>query len=212
MIKEKTKDPAKEEAMLETSMKQFTMHGFRGTKTDDIVKEAGVSKGLLFHYFGNKANLYVACYESASQFFYRKVDYSIWTDSDDLTAMVVNATKYKIKMQLEYPVEFDFLMRAFSEISQLPQELQQTMQEKLNNDIHMNLGVIDPIIEKLPLRAGLTAKEVIELINTFLDGEMRKVQVELSQHPDWQTMTDIEPLIDRIKRDLSILEYGFMGE
>lgn len=211
MAKEIVKDQKKEKAMLDASMKLFGQFGYHGTKTDDIVKLAGVSKGLLFHYFGNKANLYVACYDYASQFFYQKVDYSVWTDSDDLISMVVNATKYKIQMQLDYSVEFNFLMRSFSETNHLPQQLQETIQQKLSKDIQTNLVVINDVVERLPLREGLAPQEVIEVINTFMDSELTKVQRELSRHPEWQTIEDIEPLIDRIKRDLDILEHGFIA-
>lgn len=211
MAKEITKDPQKENAMLKASMAQFARFGYHDTKTDEIVKVAGVSKGLLFHYFGNKANLYTTCYAYASQFFYQRVDYSVWTESEDLISMVINATKYKIQIQLDYPLEFNFLMRVFSEMALLPHHLKEEMEHKLKEDIQTNLHVMNPVIEKLPLREGLDPAEVMRVINTLLDSEMRRVQQEMSRHPEWQTMEDIEPLIDRIKLDLDILENGFMA-
>ena len=53
-MKEVVKDPKKEKKILETSTKLFGQYGYRETKTDQIAEEAGVSKGLLFHYYGNK--------------------------------------------------------------------------------------------------------------------------------------------------------------
>jgi AcrR family transcriptional regulator len=48
----------KQDRMINASLKIFGMKGYQYASTDDIVKEAGISKGLLFHYFGSKLGLY----------------------------------------------------------------------------------------------------------------------------------------------------------
>ena len=44
--------------MINASLKIFALYGYQNASTDEIVKEAGISKGLLFHYFGSKLGLY----------------------------------------------------------------------------------------------------------------------------------------------------------
>ncbi|MCL2253780.1 MAG: TetR/AcrR family transcriptional regulator [Lachnospiraceae bacterium] len=48
----------KQDRMINASLKIFSVNGYQYASTDDIVKEAGISKGLLFHYFGSKLGLY----------------------------------------------------------------------------------------------------------------------------------------------------------
>ena len=48
----------KQDRMINASLKIFALNGYRHASTDDIVAEAGISKGLLFHYFVNKLGLY----------------------------------------------------------------------------------------------------------------------------------------------------------
>ena len=48
----------KQDRMINASLKIFAINGYKHASTDDIVKEAGISKGLLFHYFINKMGLY----------------------------------------------------------------------------------------------------------------------------------------------------------
>ena len=50
-------DEEKQERIINAAMKEF-LSGFKAAATDTIVREAGISKGLLFHYFGTKENLY----------------------------------------------------------------------------------------------------------------------------------------------------------
>lgn len=43
--------------ILQTALTLFVHQGYHGTKTWQISKEAGISEGLLFHYFPSKENL-----------------------------------------------------------------------------------------------------------------------------------------------------------
>ena len=49
----------KQDRMINASLKIFAKNGYQYASTDEIVKEASISKGLLFHYFGSKLGLYV---------------------------------------------------------------------------------------------------------------------------------------------------------
>jgi AcrR family transcriptional regulator len=52
-------DDEKRTRILTAAMSEFALHGYKSANTNRIVKEAGVSKGLLFHYFGSKRELYL---------------------------------------------------------------------------------------------------------------------------------------------------------
>ena len=53
----------KQDRMINAALKVFSLNGYRHASTDDIVQEAEISKGLLFHYFGSKAGLFAFVYE-----------------------------------------------------------------------------------------------------------------------------------------------------
>jgi len=50
-------DASKRTRIINAAMGEFR-YGYKKASTDIIVREAGISKGLLFHYFGTKENLY----------------------------------------------------------------------------------------------------------------------------------------------------------
>lgn len=52
--------------ILEAALQEFSAHGLAGARTDQIAVAAGVNKALLFYYFENKENLYIAALESAA--------------------------------------------------------------------------------------------------------------------------------------------------
>jgi AcrR family transcriptional regulator len=52
--------------LLELGLRLFSERAYDEVSIDDIAREAGVSKGLLYHYFGGKRDFYVACVRAAS--------------------------------------------------------------------------------------------------------------------------------------------------
>ncbi len=54
------KDPQKEGAILQQAIRTFAEVGFRGTDVQVIADRAGVGKGTVYRYFGNKQDLFWA--------------------------------------------------------------------------------------------------------------------------------------------------------
>jgi AcrR family transcriptional regulator len=52
--------PERERQMLDVAGRSFAAHGFHAVSMDEIAERAGISKPMLYHYFGSKEGLYVA--------------------------------------------------------------------------------------------------------------------------------------------------------
>ena len=57
----------KKELILSAGMKEFSQKPYKEASTDSITKACGISKGLLFHYFGSKKAFYFFCLERAME-------------------------------------------------------------------------------------------------------------------------------------------------
>lgn len=85
----------KQDRMINASLKLFALNGYKHASTDDIVTEAGISKGLLFHYFGSKLGLYTFLY-----------DYSVRFMKLELTRGVLEVTRTTDYFELRKQIEF----------------------------------------------------------------------------------------------------------
>lgn len=83
----------KQDRMINAALKVFAQNGYKHASTDDIVSEAGISKGLLFHYFGSKLGLYTFLH-----------DYSVRFMKLELTTGVSSSVKdyFEIRKQMEF--------------------------------------------------------------------------------------------------------------
>lgn len=82
----------KQDRMINAALKVFAENGFRRASTDEMVKEAGISKGLLFHYFTSKTGLYEFVY-----------DYSVKYLILEMTSAVNDGERhyFKLRQQIE---------------------------------------------------------------------------------------------------------------
>lgn len=108
-------DSEKQDRIVKAVMKEFAQKGYDRASTNEMVKEAGISKGLLFHYFKNKKQLYLFlvdyCYNIIVDEFYKKVDLS----EPDFFKRVRGAIRIKMEMLTQYPDIFKFMEVAFLE-------------------------------------------------------------------------------------------------
>ena len=93
----------KQDRMINASLKIFALNGYRHASTDDIVAEAGISKGLLFHYFINKLGLYSFLYDYSTRFMMLELSGCPAKDQEDFFELVRMKENAKMQVLRNYP-------------------------------------------------------------------------------------------------------------
>ncbi len=105
----------KQDRMINGALKVFAMQGYRHASTDEIVKEADISKGLLFHYFGSKIGLYTFIYDYSVKFVTLELRACIDPLTSDLFDLMKQMEQAKMHVMKAYPYMQQFLNRAMYE-------------------------------------------------------------------------------------------------
>ncbi len=100
--------------MINAALKMFALHGYRHASTDDIVREAGISKGLLFHYFGSKLGAYTFVYDYSVRYMVLELG-SVSSEETDLFELIRQAEEARMRAMREYPYMQQFLNRSMAE-------------------------------------------------------------------------------------------------
>ena len=106
----------KQDRMINAGLKVFAKSGYRHATTDDIVKEAGISKGLLFHYFTNKVGIYVFLMDYSVRFLLLELSQFVKKDTTDFFDLCIQIENGKLQVLKNYPYMQAFLDKAFEEI------------------------------------------------------------------------------------------------
>jgi len=102
----------KQERILNASIKEFAQKGFKNASTNEIVKEAGISKGLLFHYFNNKKDLFLFLYDHFSEILLKEFFEKLDSEETDIFNKLKQISTLKIQLMNQYPDIFDFFVKA----------------------------------------------------------------------------------------------------
>jgi len=105
----------KQDRILNAAMKEFAANGFRRASTNVIVQEAGISKGLLFHYFVNKKQLFLYLFDYVIKLLTEEVFESADWSEPDLFERLRLTMKTKLVIWKRYPQLFKFVEAAYLE-------------------------------------------------------------------------------------------------
>ncbi len=106
VIMERVED--KRTAILEAMLRLIAENGFHGTAMSKVAKVAGVSAGIIYHYFSSKDDLIIELYKELK----RKFADSILEHFDEtkpLIAQIRQVFKDTFRYSLKYPRESSFM-------------------------------------------------------------------------------------------------------
>lgn len=114
---EKFKELTEEKQLpiIEAALKCFGKHGYKKASMSDIAQNSGVSKPMLFHYFGTKKNLYLFLTEYVRKVIldgYKRNEIDAY---DDLFERIILASKMKMVILEKYPHILKFIISMFEE-------------------------------------------------------------------------------------------------
>lgn len=105
----------KQDRMINAGLKVFSINGYKHASTDDIVAEAGISKGLLFHYFGSKLGLYTFLHDYSVRFMKLELTTGVSSSASDYFEIRKQIEFAKMQVLKNYPYMQQFLDSCASE-------------------------------------------------------------------------------------------------
>ena len=105
----------KQDRMINAALKAFAVNGYKRASTDEIVKDAGISKGLLFHYFDTKLGLYEFVYDYSVRYIVMEMSAAISQKETDFYALYEQKEMCKIQALKNYPYMQQMINRSMQE-------------------------------------------------------------------------------------------------
>ena len=157
----------KQERILNAAMKEFAQKGFDNASTNEIIKDAKISKGLLFYYFKNKKSLFLFLYDYCINLyinvFYKKIN----MDETDIFIKLRQCTLIKLELLKRYADIFIFIEVAYRDKSKnIKNDLQRINKELTTS----NYNKIFENMDTSKFKKGLDAKKCINIIIWTIEG------------------------------------------
>ena len=105
----------KRQAIINAGYRVFSQNSYRHSPMSEIAAEAGISKGLLFHYFRNKRELYLFLWDQCAQMTIQVLTRYGCYQQDGLFESIERGIRAKMELIRLYPDMANFTIKAFYE-------------------------------------------------------------------------------------------------
>lgn len=189
--------------IINAGLKEFGLHGYKGAKTDNIIQEAGISKGLLFHYFGTKKGLFDFLLDYTMEIS-EKYMLEINMDHDVFVRLREN-TLIKLELLKQTPDLFNFFITASQKDDG---NIKKEVQDRLNSFSEKAYEKMFAGLDYTKFKDDLDPQQCISIIIWTLEGLSNKFLAIYSQYSQVQEV-DHEILLKELDSYLETLQKMF---
>ncbi len=194
----------KQDRIINAAIKEFAQKGYENASTNEMVKEAGISKGLLFHYFKNKKQLYLFLKDHLMDLltieFYQKVTFT----DPDVFVRIHKATLIKMELRNKYPDIFKFITGVYLEDSQ---EVKADLEKWKAEMTTVNINKVFEGIDTSLFRADIDIRKAIKIMMWSFEqyAEEESAKAKLSPLHDF----DYDRVLNELNEYFSIFRKCF---
>ena len=170
----------KQDRMINAALKVFALQGYRHASTDEIVREAGISKGLLFHYFTSKLGVYAFVYDYSVRYMILELGARVPAGEKDLFNVYRAMELARMQAMKGYPYMQQFLNRCMQEDVSEALLATEQKRESLAEEYERIQRQID--YEALP--AGVDGPKLERMLHYTVQGLMRQRFLDASFQPE----------------------------
>lgn len=160
----------KQTRIINAGIEVFAKNEYKRASTEEIAYIAGISKGLLFHYFNNKKSFYIYLLEYTAALTKSQIIDQHFNEITDFFELLRHGAEKKLSLLREkspYIMEF-FIKAYYSKNETISCDIQSRMQGQLNTAFSTYLSNIN--WDKF--KSGVDHKEIFHMLIWLVEGYM----------------------------------------
>lgn len=186
----------------------FARYGYKKTAVDEIVRAAGISKGLFYHYYADKKTLYLDLYDTYTELLKKALREQVDREQTDLVERLKQISRIKLGFMEQCPALWDFLYAAYYEehpdVAPAIREKNAALVEGSGEGSAAN-------IDWTALREGVSPEQAVRLVTWLADGFVRQRSRE-GQPLDRAAYAEFDGYLDLLKAGLYRRTEGGRGD
>lgn len=124
-------EPGRRDAIVNAALKEFATKGFDDASTNIIAREAGISKGLMFHYVNSKKELFLFLYDYCTNLINREYFELMNFGERDIFERLRQSYLLQLELLRKHPWIFEFnKLSVITKSDEINKELEEREKEK----------------------------------------------------------------------------------
>ena len=191
----------KQNTIIDAALSTFSTNGYKKASASDIAAAAGISKAMVFHYFGSKKALYLYLIEFCGAMLETEINDKLDAAVTDFFERLKMISSIEISLMKKHPAILSFLTSMYFESD-----------AEVKGDIKSILAKGEDFRNKITLegmdtsrfKANIDEKLVMKILSWIADG----YAAQASKNPD----ADYDALSQELNNCLDLLKNSFYKE
>ncbi|MEA4826124.1 MAG: TetR/AcrR family transcriptional regulator [Clostridium sp.] len=195
----------KKEKIIQASLEEFASNGYENASTNKIVEKAGISKGLLFHYFKNKEGLFIYLYDYYYPIFFKQLmEFNESNNNTDIFEKLKLLTLVKFDLINEYPLATEF----FKKFPTAPRHLIEKISKKYESESAVGFSKLYSNIDYSKFKDNVDVSKCLKVLTWTLEA-YGEDYIMNNVDSSGGIILDKEKLLKDLDEYLDILRNGF---
>lgn len=200
-MKKEEKTELTKEKILNAAIIEFGTKGYEGASVNNICNDNGISKGLIYHNFKSKDEIYLICVGRCFQTF------TAYLQEQNVESDMHQYMELRFEFFSKHPL---YARIFFESVLQPPKHLMEEIRILKRDFDEMNLKIYRLELSKLILRDGVNEQEAIEYYSMVQNMFHGMFQYEVFQNEDFTTLINAHEM--KLAKILDLMIYGIAKE
>lgn len=203
----KEKNALSRQRILEATMREFSAKGYANASLNTVCAEHNISKGIIYHYFKDKDELYLLCVKEC----FDELTAYMKGIADELTGMAEERIQAYFDARIRFFANNPICFGIFADASfNTPVTLAGQIADCRRQFDMLNISVLTNLLNGESLRKGISIQAIVEDFSMYMDFFNMRFKDVL------RTADSCENIIreheERCHRQLDIMLRGVLGE
>ncbi|MCG3083612.1 TetR/AcrR family transcriptional regulator [Anoxybacillus sp. LAT_35] len=202
----------KKKLIIQTVIEEFVQNGYDNASTDVMTSRAGISKGLLFHYFKSKKNLYLYVVHYAKQLLTEKTMEAVnEIRCNDFFERIKQIVLTKQQIFMKYPRETQLVIDA---VANPPKAVKKEMEQLLAKhyetyaeDFQLQHIFLKDLLHKETLRDDVCVETVVRMTMLIVE-QLSNKYMQLYKHKQYDPIRQGDLLVRELDEYVDVIKYG----
>lgn len=193
----------KQKAIIDAALKMFGTNGYKKTSASDIASAAGISKAMIFHYFGTKKGLYLYLIEYSANLLISEVTEKFDYKVNDFFERIRLSSYIEISVMKKHPGIPGFLSSMYFEQDE---EVKEDIKALLSKGEGYRSRIAFEGVDCSKFKDSVDLKVVMKMLSWIGDGYAK----QLSNNPNLDydvMMKEFDECLNLLKNNLYREEY-----
>nr|WP_297991091.1 TetR/AcrR family transcriptional regulator [uncultured Anoxybacillus sp.] len=202
----------KKKLIIRTAIEEFVQNGYEHASTDVITSRAGISKGLLFHYFKSKKNLYLYVVHYAKALLTEKTMEAVnELRCSDFFERIKQILLIKQRVFMKYPNETQLVIDAVANPPKVvKKEMEQLLAEHYETyaeDFQLQHIFLKDLLQKETLRDDVCAETVVRMTMLIVE-QLSNKYMQLYKNKRYNPIHHGDLVMQELDEYVNIIKYG----